>query len=103
MHSVFIAMLLQEFVIRWTQKESKRPHHLTPGDIAALIVAGRVSLGESEDVSVSTTDPELIGKAIGHFRSHPSNAWFVQNAIPTYVEKRCQAVQQAPFLLGIEI
>jgi hypothetical protein len=97
----FWLVMLEEFVSAWTSRELGKARRLRPAEIAALITAGKMTLGWR--LEMSEIDPELISKAIRNFRSNAANALISNELAKSYARERCRVVNESPYLLGIEI
>jgi hypothetical protein len=94
-------VMLQEFFSEWTRRELGEVRELRSEDIAKMIEAAKLTLGWREDKT--ETDSELVRKAIRNFRANQANTILLSGQIVPYVQNRCSAVADGPYLLGIEI
>jgi hypothetical protein len=93
-------VMLQDFVLAWTEQELGQARALQPGEVATLIKAGRLTSGWSR--VMSEKEAELIPKAIRHFRLNRANAGILDKSAKQ-AREHCQTVRNRPYILQLGI
>jgi hypothetical protein len=86
-------VMLQEFILAWTERKLGKRRELRSDEIAKLIEATKLALGWN--LAKSETDPELIHKAIGNFRRNKANAELISR-ITSRAHEQCGTLAGHP-------